>query len=427
MTTWSNWAGNVTASPDAIEHPASTDEVVALVLAHPRVKAVGAGHSFTPIAAPEGVQLRLDRMNRVLHADTVSGLVRVQAGISLHDLNRRLDALGLALPNLGDVDPQSVAGATSTGTHGTGARLFGIARAVTALQLVTADGQVLEIDAGHDLFDAARVGLGALGIVTEVTLQCVPAFLLHAREEPMPLSAVVADLDALVDGNDHFEFYFFPHTDKALTKRNNRVAEGTEPRPLSRWRHALDDEFLSNTVYERVQRLSTRRPALIPRINTVSGSLLGAREYTDASHEVFISPRRVRFRESEFALPRAAAAEAIAEMQRWYARTDQYVSFPVEVRFTAADDIWMSTGHERDNVYIAVHQYHRTDPTAYFAAMQDIFTAHEGRPHWGKMHTLGAEHFRKVYPRFDDFVAVRDRLDPERKFTNAYLRQVLGG
>ncbi|MCD9155192.1 D-arabinono-1,4-lactone oxidase [Aeromicrobium duanguangcaii] len=426
MTTWRNWAGNVTAHPAVVGRPASTDEVVAFVREHPQVKAVGAGHSFTPIAATDGALLRLDAMSRILHADTTTGLVRVQAGISLHDLNRRLDALGLALPNLGDVDPQSVAGATSTGTHGTGARLFGIARAVAALQLVTAEGEVLEIDRGHDMFDAARVGLGALGIVTEVTLQCVPAFLLHAREEPMALSAVLTDLDQLVDGNDHFEFYFFPHTDRALTKRNNRVPEGTPRAPLSRWRHTLDDEFLSNTVYERIQRIASRRPALIPRINALSGSVLGAREYTDTSHEVFISPRRVRFRESEFALPRAAAADAIAEMQRWYARTDQYVSFPVEVRFTAADDIWMSTGFERDTVYIAVHQFHRTDPTSYFAAMQDIFIAHEGRPHWGKMHTLGSDHFRKVYPRFDDFLGVRDRLDPGRKFANDYLRQVLG-
>lgn len=426
MSTWTNWAGNVATNPELIAHPASTEEVVALVRAHRRVKAIGAGHSFTQIGATDDVLIRLDRMNHLLSADARTGLVRVEAGISLHDLNRRLDALGLALPNLGDVDPQSVAGATSTGTHGTGARLFGIAKAIAALQLVTADGQVLEIDANHELFDAARVGLGALGIVTEVTLQCVPAFLLHAREEPVPLSAVLADLDHLVEDNDHFEFYFFPHTDKALTKRNNRVPAGTERSPLPGWRHRLDDEFLSNTLYERVQRLGARRPGLVPRINSISGSLLGAREYTDSSHEVFISPRRVRFRESEFALPRDAAAEAIAEMQRWFETSGEHVSFPIEVRFTAADDIWLSTGYERDNVYLAVHQFHTVDPTTYFAAMQDIFTAHDGRPHWGKMHTLDAGYFRTVYPRFDDFVAVRDRLDPERTFTNDYLDRVLG-
>lgn len=426
MSAWSNWAGNVTATAQVVARPSSTAEVVDLVRTHERLKVVGAGHSFTPIAATDGALVHLDRMSRIVSADVASGLVRVQAGISLRRLNRALDAFGLALPNLGDVDPQSVAGATSTGTHGTGAKRFGIAKAIAAVQLVTADGTVHEVDASHPWFDAVRVGLGALGVITEVTLQCVPAFLLHAREEPASLSSVLADLDALVDGNDHFEFYWFPHTDKALTKRNNRVPEGTAAAPLPRWRHALDDEFLSNTVYERVQRLALARPSLIPRINTLSGSLLGARQYTDASHRVFVSPRRVRFRESEFALPRAAATAAIGEIQRWFATSGELVSFPIEVRFTAADDIWMSTGHGRDSVYIAVHQYHRTDPTRYFAAMQEIFTAHEGRPHWGKMHTLDAEYLRGVYPRFDDFRAVRDEADPQRRFTNAYLRQVLG-
>lgn len=423
--TWSNWAGNVTANPSVV-HPADTAEVQRIVSSNSSVKAYGAGHSFTPIAATDGVLLRLDRMNRLIWADSRSGRVRVQAGMSLRELNPALLALGLALPNLGDVDPQSVAGATSTGTHGTGGKLHGIAKAVVGIQLVTATGDLLEIDESHPWFDAARVSLGALGIITEVTLQCVPAFLLHAREEPLALGAVLDDLDALVDDNDHFEFYFFPHTDKALIKRNNRVPEGTTREPLPAWRHWLDDEFLSNTLYERVQRLGLRKPGLVPRINSLSGSLLGAREYTDHSFNVFVSPRDVRFCESEFALPRSAAKDAIAELNRWFATSGEFVSFPIEVRFTAADDVWLSTGHERDNVYLAVHQFHRTDPTSYFAAAQAIFTAHEGRPHWGKMHTLGASDFAERYPRFADFVAVRDRLDPNRRFTNAYLDRVLG-
>lgn len=421
---WSNWAGNVTASPERIVWPTTTAQVQSIVARHSRVKAVGAGHSFTSIAATDGVLLRLDRMNRVIGRS--GDRVRVQAGISLHDLNPRLLAMGLALPNLGDVDPQSVAGATSTGTHGTGARLHGIAAAVSALQIVTASGDVLEIDEHHPWFDAARVGLGALGIVTEIEFACVPAFLLHAREEPMPLGQVLEQLDDLVEGNDHFEFYFFPHTDRALVKRNNRVPDDTARAPLSRFRHWLDDEFLSNTVYERVQRLTTRRPGLVERVNDVSGRLLGAREYTDWSHEVFVSPRDVRFRESEFAMPRGSAREVIGALRDLHARSPRPVSFPVEVRFTAADDVWLSTGHERDNVYVAVHQYHRVDPTEHFAAAQEIFTAHEGRPHWGKMHTLGAEYFAQRYDRFGDFLAVRDELDPQRRFANDYLRRVLG-
>lgn len=425
MSTWQNWGGNVAANPTILS-PKNTEEVQALVTNSSNIKAVGASHSFTQIAATDGIMLKLHAMNGLLGHDPARNRVRVQAGMSLKQLNRELLALGLAMPNLGDVDPQSVAGATSTGTHGTGAKLRGIADAIVGLQLVTASGDILEIDENHPWFNAARVGLGALGIVTEVTLQCVPAYLLHANERPMALGDVLDNLDTLVDSNDHFEFYWFPHTEKALVKENNRVPEGTARKPLPTWRYRLDDEFLSNSLYERVQRLATKRRGFVPTINRISGSLLGAREYTDHSFEVFISPRRVRFCESEFALPRQHARQAIADLQSWFASSDQRISFPIEVRFTAADDIWMSTGHQRDNVYIAVHQYHRQDYQKYFAAAQEIFTAYEGRPHWGKLHTLGADYFAQVYPKFEDFVAVRNELDPERRFTNDYLDRVLG-
>ena len=427
---WQNWGRSVRAHPRRVVHPASTAEVVEAVRSARAegltVKAYGAGHSFTPIAATEGVLLRLDRMDAVLSHDAATSRVRVQGGISLHALNPRLQQLGLALPNLGDVDPQSVAGAVSTGTHGTGHRLQGISAAVVGVQLVTADGDVVEVDEQHPWFGASRVTLGALGIVTELTLQCVPAFLLHAREEPMALPEVLERLPELVEDNDHFEFYWFPHTEKALVKRNNRVPDGTERAPVGRVRHLVDDELLSNGLFEVANRVGRRVPSLVPRINRVSGSALSAREYVDHSHAVFVSPRRVRFRESEFAMPRAALPDVIAGLQRWFAAGHETVSFPIEVRFTAADDVWMSTGHERDSCYVAVHQYHRLDPTAYFAAAQELFVAHEGRPHWGKMHTLDATYLRERYARFDDFVAVRDELDPQRVFTNPYLDRVLG-
>lgn len=427
-TTWTNWARVVTAHPQRVLHPASTADVQAAVLAAAAdglpVKAIGAGHSFTPIGATDGVLLHLDRMNAVLGRE--GDRVRVQAGISLHELNPRLKAMGLALPNLGDVDPQSVAGAISTGTHGTGDRLHGIAAAVVAVQLVTASGDVLDIDEHHPWFGAARVTLGALGILTEVTLQCVPAFLLHAREEPMALPEVLDRLPELVGDHDHFEFYWFPHTEKALVKRNNRVPEGTPAQPLSRFRHVLDDEVLSNGLFEVVNRVGRRAPRAIPRFNAISGSALSAREYTSDSYDVFVSPRRVRFRESEFAMPREALPDVIDTLQSWFATSGEHVSFPIEVRFTAPDDVWLSTGHERANCYVAVHQHWRSDPTSYFAAAQDVFTAHEGRPHWGKMHTLDATYFAERYSRFTDFVAIRDELDPTRRFTNPYLDRVLG-
>lgn len=427
---WQNWSGGVRCTPTRIESPGSTGEVVDVVTAAARdglpVRPVGAGHSFTPLAATDGVMVRLDRMTRVLHHDPATQRVRVQAGISLHVLNRELAALGLALPNLGDVDPQAVAGAIGTGTHGTGARLPGIAAAVVGVQLVTAAGEVLEIDEAHPWLGAAQLSLGALGILTEVTLQCVPAFLLHAREEPMALPEVLHRLPELVTRNDHIEFYWFPHTDKALLKRNNRVPDGTPAAPLGRLRHLVEDEVLSNGAFEALNRLAHTAPALVPRINALSGSVLSAREYTAPSHEVFVSPRRVRFQESEFAMPREALTDVIAGLQRLFASGEHRVSFPIEVRFAAADDVWLSTAHDRDSCYVAVHAYHRQDPTAYFAAAQAVFTAHEGRPHWGKRHTLTAAYFAQACPRFTDWLAVRDELDPERRFANDHLRQVLG-
>jgi FAD-linked oxidoreductase len=429
-STWTNWGRSVEADPARVEHPVSTADVQRIVrdaaAAGLKVKAVGASHSFTAIAATDGVVLRLDRMSRILAYDSATARVRVQAGISLHDLNPLLKARGLALPNLGDVDPQSIAGAVSTGTHGTGGKLFGISAAIVGVQLVTGDGEVLEIDESHEWFGAARVTLGALGIVTELTLQCVPAFLLHAREEPMALPDVLEQIDALVDGNDHFEFYWFPHTEKALTKRNNRVAEDTERKPVGRFRYWLDDEFLSNTVFEGLNRVLARKKSWIPRVNSIAASVLSAREYVDDSYNVFVSPRTVRFRESEFAMPRVALPEVLAELKAWFGTGQENISFPIEVRFAAADDVWMSTGHERDNCYVAVHQYWRTDYQAYFAAAQDIFTAHEGRPHWGKIHTLDTAYFAEHYPRFGDFVEVRDTVDPTRTFSNDYLNRILG-
>ncbi|MET1038142.1 MAG: D-arabinono-1,4-lactone oxidase [Aeromicrobium sp.] len=427
---WTNWGRSVESRPVRVAHPASTADVVAIVreavAAGLPVKAVGAGHSFTAIAATDGVLLRLDRMTAIVAIDTTLQRVRVQAGLSLHDLNPLLQASGLALPNLGDVDPQSVAGAISTGTHGTGGNLFGIAQAVVGVQLVTATGDVLEIDEQHPWFGASRVTLGALGIITEVTLQCVPAFLLHAREEPMRLPAVLERIDSLVADNDHFEFYWFPHTEKTLVKRNNRVPDGTARQPIGRLRHWLDDEFLSNTAFEGINRVVAKRRSWIPRVNAIAGSALSAREYVDDSHAVFVSRRTVRFREAEFAMPREALPHVLGELAAWFRAGHENISFPIEVRFTAADDVWMSTGHERDNCYVAVHQYWRSDYAAYFAAAQDIFTAHEGRPHWGKIHTLGADYFAERYSRFGDFVAIRDELDPGRTFSNPYLDRVLG-
>ena len=430
MTTWTNWAQTATAQVDVVtpaDVAAVQQAVIAAAESGRRVKPIGAGHSFTAIGVTDGVQLRPEGLSGIVAADRSTGLVTVGAGTRLHDLNAALWDHGLSMTNLGDIDVQTIAGAVSTGTHGTGARLGGIATQVRGLQLVTADGTVREIsDADPELLAAGSVGLGALGVITAVTLQCEPAFALHAQESPAGLDEVLGELDALVEGNDHFEFYWFPHTRATLTKRNNRRSVEDGLQPLGRVRHYVDDELLSNTAFDAINKLTTRRPTFIPRANALASRLLSAREYTDRSYAVFASPRRVKFREMEYAVPRESVPHVLAEIEAYLARSGEQIGFPVEVRFAAADDLWLSTAHGRASGYIAVHQYIRRDYGPYFAAVEAIARSVDGRPHWGKLHDRDAESLRATYPRFDDFVALREKLDPERLFGNPYLDRVLG-
>lgn len=427
---WRNWAGNQTMNPAAVEHPASVDEVVRVVkdaaAAGRRVKAIGSGHSFTAIGLTDGVLVQLDRLDQFLDADPVTGRVTVQGGLPLHRLNALLAERGLGLTNMGDIDVQTVTGALSTGTHGTGRDSGALATQVVAMELVLADGTVLTCSAEEnpDVFAVARVSLGALGIVTSVTIQAEPAFLLTADERPMPFHEVVDGFERHVAENEHFELYWFPHTDLALTKRNNRSAGPAQP--LSKARKLLDDEVLSNGVFAATCALGKAVPALVPGINRVASRALSARTYTDLAPRVFTSPRRVRFEEMEYAIPRSALPGVLRELRTLPERHQQRISFPVEVRVAPADDIALSTASGRDTAYVAVHVYRGTDRAAYFDAVEALMGSVGGRPHWGKLHSLGAAELRARYPRFDEFVAVRDRLDPERRFTNTYLDRVLG-
>lgn len=428
---WRNWAGNQEARPRRLVRPRTTDEVVAAVraaaVAGERVKAIGSGHSFSPAALTDGVLLDLGAMTDIHALDRETGRVRVGAGITLHALNRRLAAYGLAMTNLGDIDRQTLAGALATGTHGTGARFGGLATQVRGLELVLADGTVCWCDeqTEPELYDVARVGLGALGVVTAVELACEPAYALRAQEVPMSLADVLARIHELAAANDHFEFHWFPHTTVALTKRNNRLPAGATGDPPSAARAWVDDELLANGVFGLSCRLTRRVPRLIPPLNRLAARLLAEREYADRSHRVFVSPRRVRFVETEWAVPRETVVEAFGRLRRILEDPRLRVSFPVELRFAAADDVPLSTAYARDSAYLAVHAYGREIP-AYFAEVADALAEFDARPHWGKSHEADAELLRRRYPRFDDFVAVRRRVDPDGRFTNPYLDRVLG-
>ncbi|THA85218.1 D-arabinono-1,4-lactone oxidase [Streptomyces sp. A0592] len=429
-TAWRNWAGNVTATPTRVVTPASVGELQEAVRRAAeeglRVKAVGTGHSFTAAAATDGVLVRPQALAGIRSLDRAAGTVTVAAGTALKDLNRVLAAEGLSLTNMGDIMEQTVSGATSTGTHGTGRDSASIAAQIRALELVTADGELLTCSEKEnpEVFAAARVGIGALGIVTAITFAVEPLFFLTAREEPMGFDRVTAEFEEHFAENEHFEFYWFPHTGNCNTKRNNRSqGPAAPPGPVSAW---VEDELLSNGLFQAVNTLGRAVPGTIPSIARVASRALSARTYTDIPYKVFTSPRRVRFVEMEYALPREAVVEALRELRAMVDRSGLRISFPVEVRTAPADDIALSTACGRDTAYIAVHMYKGTPYQAYFTAAEHIFTAHGGRPHWGKVHTRDAEYFSRIYPRFGEFTALRDRLDPDRVFGNDYLRRVLG-
>lgn len=427
---WRNWAGNVTTHPAREVTPASVDELSAALRAARqdglRVKPVGTGHSFTATAATDGLLIRPELLTGIRKIDREAGTVTVEAGTPLKRLNAALAREGLSLTNMGDIMEQTVSGAISTGTHGTGRESASLSAQVKTVELVTADGTVLTCSEKEnpEVFAAARTGLGALGVISAITFAVEPVFFLTAREEPMPFDKVTEEFDAFYAENEHFEFYWFPHTGNCTTKRNNRsLGPAAPPGRVSAF---VEDEVLSNGLFQVVNTIGRAVPATIPGIAKISSKALSARTYTDIPYKVFTSPRRVRFMEMEYAVPRAALVETLRELKTMVERSNLRISFPVEVRTAPADDITLSTASGRESAYVAVHMYRGTPYQAYFTAAERIFTAHEGRPHWGKIHTRDAAYFAQAYPRFGEFTALRDRLDPERLFGNDYLRRVLG-
>lgn len=431
-TSWTNWARTERAWPVRVERPDSVGAVQRLVRAAAGaglpIKAVGAGHSFTGIAVAPGVLLELDALSGLVRVDRERSRVTLRAGTRLHDIPRLLEPFGLAMPNLGDIDRQSVAGAISTGTHGTGMAFGGIATQVLGVTMVTADGELLTSDAQQEpgLLPALALGLGALGILVEVTLQGVPAFVLHAVERPEPLDELLPELLDRAAAVDHFEFYWFPHTATALTKTNHRLPGDAPTRPLRPVAKWVDDTLLANGVYRVLCNTGVVAPAIVPRVNRLADRLVGDREFTDRSTRVFTTSRTVRFVEMEYAVPLEHLPTAFARIRALIEERGWRISFPIEVRVAAADELWLSTASGRATGYVAVHRFFREDPGEYFRAVEAIMIELGGRPHWGKLHGRDASSLRGVYPRFDEFVRLRDRLDPGRLFGNRYLARVLG-
>ena len=398
---WKNWAGNISATPQQIVRPVSEAEVAALVQKATRtgqpVRVVGSGHSFQPLCATDGLLISLDDLQGVVSADSASGLATVWAGTKLHALGAPLLEAGLALENMGDIDRQSVAGAISTGTHGTGPTLRNLSSQVVSLRLVTAAGEVVELsaDSHPPLFKAAQVSLGSLGVITQATLRCLPTYHLHERTWAEPFADCMARLDERISATRHFEFFWVPGEDVAACK-------ALRPVETESWQVAENPPGLS----ERLRRY------------------IGP-ERVDWSYRIFPSERNNRFVEMEFAVPAADGPACMQEIRALMQARHPQVQWPVEYRTLAADDLWLSPAYQRESVTISIHQAADLPYADFFADAEAVFRSYRGRPHWGKLHSHTAADFAELYPRWDDFLAVRRELDPDDRFLNDHLRRIV--
>ncbi len=411
---WTNWSGSVSAHPAEIAHPTTEAELACVVSSARKLRVVGAGHSFMPLCDTDGTLVSLHDLAGELELSADQTRAWAPAGWSLATLTAALWNQGASLINQGDVNPQSLAGAISTGTHGTGVTLGSLSTAARAFRLMLADGSVVTCSRTErpDLFEAQRLSLGLLGVVTRIEIDVVPAYHLEERVESHPLEEVGERWDELAAVNRHVEFFVFPYGDNALLKTLNPApAEGAlehmqdiDEEPFRRFCDACaETPSRTRTLQSQIVRPNVRQRRVGP------------------AYQIFPSDRTIPFEEMEYELPRANGWAALREVIAWIRRHELPVTFPFEFRLAAADDIWLSPFNARDCSSISMHQYARMPWRDLFTDAEAIFRAHGGRPHWAKRHTLTAHDVDALYPDAGRFRAVRAASDPEGKFTNAHL------
>lgn len=432
--TWSNWSRSVHSTPVDVERPWTTAALERSVhngiAQGRRIKAVGSGHSFTGVAAAEDLQLELSNYTGIVAFDQQAGRVTLRSGTRLWQIPKLLAGSGWAMENLGDINQQSLAGAISTGTHGTGLTFGSIASQVIEMDLLTGTGQRLTVSADQDadVLDALRVSLGACGILLTITLQLVPEYDLRTVEQPQSLDWVLSNWQALHEQHDHFEFFWFGYDTDVQTKGSYRQAvEPHEQSRLHKAHHWANEELVTNGGLAVISHLGRLNPRWVPALNRIATWAWGSSDTTAHWSESFASSRRVRFNEMEYALPFETVPEVLRELRKLFQRLDLGSTFPLEVRATAPDTAWLATNHNQPTGYIAAHQYFRQDYREYFGRIEPVLRAAGGRPHWGKIHTLDAQDFPDLYPNWDKMLQLREQLDPKRVLTNPYIARVLGG
>ncbi len=426
-----NWARTVTSRPSAWHEPADEDEIVAVVRdaarAGQRVRAVGAGHSWSAIAAPDRIAMSLDRWEGIVDADDVAGTVTVRGGTRLRDLNTALAARGLALPIVGSIAHQSIAGAIATGTHGSSLIHGNLSSLVLAMRLVDGRGRVVDLERGDPRLDGARVHLGALGVVTRVTVRVVPAFRLAETIENAPVADVAADLDAIARSAEYVKVWWLPHTPLAQIYRYTRTDEAATRRPSPETERWIDETIVHGAILPRVFAAHRRRPSWIPRWNRAAVRIyLNKPRRVGVSHLLLSTPMPALHRETEAALPLARAGDALDRVVRLIDDARVRVNFIVEVRFVRGDTGWMSPAHGGDVAQVGAYMAETPELDRYFAAFWRELRALGARPHWGKELDHRADEIRALWPLAPRFAALRDELDPDRVFGGPFHDRVLG-
>lgn len=424
-----NWSGTVHCAPAAIEQPTSEDEIAALVHyaadAGLGLKCVGAGHSWNDSFSTDGILVNLDRCARVLEVDATGRRVTVEAGIRLKDLNAELGRHGLSMRVLGSISEQSIAGATATATHGSGLKFGNLSTSISALRLVDGRGRVHDLDARREpeLFRAARVGLGALGVVSQVTVECEPLFNLEERAEPLGFEVALERLPKLLAENDFLKLWWLPHTDIVQAFAQNRTGRPRTPKTRAR---RFEESALSRYVLAAALRYGKARPSAIPALNrAVAERMFQRRHRVDEAVQVFNVPQVPVHREMEYAVALEYGVAALHALRDFIQRERLPVNFIVEARFVAADDNMMSPAFDRESCQIGAYMFESEGIDPYFSGFEQLMLPMGGRPHWGKEFSVRAASIREMYPEFDRFNAIRRELDPNRVFENDFVRRVL--
>ncbi|SMO39254.1 D-arabinono-1,4-lactone oxidase [Melghirimyces algeriensis] len=424
-----NWSGSVRFSPHQSTQPVSEEDVVTLVKQARKlgssIRVMGSGHSFTPLIETDAILVSFDQLQGLDDVDANKRLSSVWAGTKLKALGELLFQKGCSLENLGDINTQSIAGAVSTGTHGTGTRFGNLSDQLESITLVTADGKIRTCSREKDeeLFHATRVSLGSLGLITRMQMRVEPCYRLHYKSQRLPLQTVLDRLEEFKTKNRHFEFFWFPYTETTQCKFMNKT--NLPPTKRNGW-SAFNKWVLENGAFWCLSEVARQIPRFSRWVSQISAKGVPQFEEVGESHALFTTPRLVRFNEMEYSIPAEALPSVIEEICRLFHKRPFYVHFPIEVRFVKRDDIWLSPAYQRNSAFIAIHMYKGMPYQEYFHAMEQIFLQYDGRPHWGKTHSLEVEELRRRYPRWDDFQRIRQQLDPDGMFLNPYLKRLFG-